>query len=276
MSAFTLNGPVVGYNLIAYECFGTGFNVTGLQEVILYSAYAGSQNHAVSIASGATLSSFGSQWGQQLTGASINIAGTFNSYGDQFLPGTSNGYCFFLSGSVARLHLHGAEITSTTTPWGIASQAGCAAFVSNTIWNLSAAGAQIVDVNTTGLIYVDDGTNTYLAGTPPGIAAANITPSTGWGTSGAAGNGVSAVAGDIRRFSFTITAAGTPSANPTVAIAFPWTHNRVPFFIVQQVGGTGAIEPVTISTAATTTGMTLTWNGTPAAGATYIITCLSQ
>jgi hypothetical protein len=74
----------------------------------------------------------------------------------------------------------------------------------------------------------------------------------------AAGNGVSAVSGDARRFQFTVTTAGTPGANPTM------------------VGGTGAIQPLTISTAATTSGVTLTWNGTPVAAKTYIFNCISE
>lgn len=48
------------------------------------------------------------------------------------------------------------------------------------------------------------------------LAASNITPSTGWGTTGAAGNGVSAVSGATVSESFTITAAGTPGASPTI------------------------------------------------------------
>jgi hypothetical protein len=272
----TCNGPVDAYNVVAFYAGAFGIVVNGSQTVNFYGCYSGDNNVNLSIGAGATLNSFGSQWGSQNgNGANVVISGTFNSYGDQFLPGPGSVARQFDVNSGGILNLSGAEVISTTVPYGINLFSGGRAFVSNTTWKLSAAGA-VVLLYQAGGVYQDDGTNVVLAGAVPGMAAANITPSTGWGTSGAAGNGVSAVAGDISRFSFTITAAGTPAPNPTIAIVFPWTQNRVPFFIVQQVGGTGAIVPVTISTAATTTGMTLTWNGTPAAGSTYIITCLSR
>jgi hypothetical protein len=168
-----------------------------------------------------------------------------------------------------------AYFFSNANEFAINVKAGASVFVSKSVFNLTAVGAQSALVAATG-IYVDDGTNTFVAGTPAVITAANITPSTGWGTSGAAGNGVSAVSGDARCFQFTITSAGSPSPNPTIAIVFPWTLPRVPIVIVQQVGGTGAIEPVTISTAATQTGVTLTWNGTPAEPKTFIFNCISE
>jgi len=101
--------------------------------------------------------------------------------------------------------------------------------------------------------------------------AANITPSTGWGTTGAAGNGVSAVSGTSKTEQFTITAAGTPSANPTAAIVFPTSFWAAPICTAQQVGGTGAINTISVATP-TTTGVTLTWNGTPVAASTYSLT----
>jgi len=103
-------------------------------------------------------------------------------------------------------------------------------------------------------------------------AASNITASTGWGTSGAAGNGISAVSGATQNIQFTVTAAGTPGANPTLAIVFP---TAFPFVAPQcraiQIGGNGAIADLTTTTGPSTTGVTYTWNATPVAAKTYII-----
>ena len=100
--------------------------------------------------------------------------------------------------------------------------------------------------------------------------AANITASTGWGTSGAAGNGISAVSGS-QRFKFTITAAGTPTANPTFTATLPVTFPSAPLCTAQQVGGTGASGVIQSGTATATSTGTMTWVGTPAAASTYII-----
>lgn len=101
--------------------------------------------------------------------------------------------------------------------------------------------------------------------------ATNITPSTGWGTTGAAGNGVSAASGTSQSERFTITAAGTPTANPTVAITFPQAFWVAPQCTAQQIGGTGAIQALTTDGTESTTAVTLTWHGTPAAASTYTI-----
>lgn len=106
---------------------------------------------------------------------------------------------------------------------------------------------------------------------------ANYTASTGWGTSGAAGNGISTVAGGIRRNYFTVTATGTPTANPTVVYTFPTNGNaylQTPQCQVIASGGNGAALQVLI-TAASTTAITMEMLGTPVATDTYqyIISC---
>jgi hypothetical protein len=101
--------------------------------------------------------------------------------------------------------------------------------------------------------------------------AANITASTGWGTSGAAGNGISAVSGGSHRAQFTITAAGTPGSDPNVALTFPVPFAVAPFCQAQQVGGTGSVGAFTSGTTTTTSTGPFTWWGTPAAGSTYIV-----
>ncbi|HKS72932.1 MAG TPA: hypothetical protein VJQ82_07010, partial [Terriglobales bacterium] len=132
-------------------------------------------------------------------------------------------------------------------------------------------------------VIADYGNNT-LGGAPSGTftvtqsqsilgaqIATNITPSTGWGTTGAAGNGVSAASGTSQSERFTITAAGTPTANPTVATTFPQAFWVAPQCTAQQIGGTGAIQALTTDGTESTTAVTLTWHGTPTAASTYII-----
>jgi len=107
--------------------------------------------------------------------------------------------------------------------------------------------------------------------------AANITPSTGWGTAGTGGAGVSAVSGTSCAEYFTITAAGTPTANPTIAIVFPTPFWQAPHCTGGgQIGGTGVFSDVIQSTLPTATGLTLTWEGTPTAGKTYIFSVPCQ
>jgi hypothetical protein len=128
--------------------------------------------------------------------------------------------------------------------------------------------------NTIGATFFASSGNVYgdcsITGTLQ--TAANITASTGWGTSGAAGNGISAVTGDTLSETFTITAAGTPTASPTAAIVFPNAFLQAPAScIVQQMGtGTGAIQSPYITTGPTKSGLTFTWPGTPVAASTYI------
>ena len=132
-------------------------------------------------------------------------------------------------------------------------------------------------------VIADYGNNT-LGGAPSGTftvtqsqsilgaqIATNITPSTGWGTTGAAGNGVSAASGTSQSERFTITATGTPTANPTVAITFPQAFWLAPQCTAQQIGGTGAIQALTTDGTESATAVTLTWHGTPAAASTYIV-----
>lgn len=109
-----------------------------------------------------------------------------------------------------------------------------------------------------------------------GIAqtAANITPSTGWGTSGAAGNGVSAVSGSSQLMQFTITAAGVPTLNPTVAVVFPVAFLSATNLICSAAidGSLGSLTSGSLTTSAiTTTGLTLTASGTPTAAQAYQI-----
>lgn len=168
------------------------------------------------------------------------------------------------------LNAHGAGYVFT-------SDGGSGGFIFDTGGNI---------VPSVGSGFVNPGSGVQIFGSPSAtgtlLAATNITPSTGWGTTGAAGNGVSAVSGDARVEGFTITAAGTPTANPTIAIVFPVTASvnsgfwQVPNCSAQQIGGTGILSDVSQSTLPTQAGVTLTWQGTPAAGSTYIFSVICQ
>jgi hypothetical protein len=98
-------------------------------------------------------------------------------------------------------------------------------------------------------------------------------PTANWG----AGAAYSAIIGTDQGFSLTLTAAGTPGANPTIPYTYKdGTWGSSPIFICKQVGGTGAIADITGENTATATTMTLTWNGTPIAGLTYVVNCLAM
>lgn len=77
------------------------------------------------------------------------------------------------------------------------------------------------------------------------------------------------------RFEVTVTAAGTPGANPTVTLTFKdgaWT--AAPFATCQFNGGTGTTLPITWTSTATT--LVMTYPGTPVAASTYKIACQVQ
>jgi hypothetical protein len=108
-------------------------------------------------------------------------------------------------------------------------------------------------------------------------AASEITASTGWGTTGAAGNGItmSSNTWNGKFITFTVTAAGTPTANPTITYTFPVTGAqpflKAPICSLIQTGGTGAfLTPVINGTTSTTGTGAFTLTGTPVAGDTYI------
>jgi hypothetical protein len=276
--AVTATGPANFDGLYIYVAGHTGLLVQGdLTQVVALSngSYSAGQVISLSVIAGALLNSYGSYWGTNTGNPSVRIAtgGVFNSYGDMFTGGFgyTNARSIDVSGTANII----GGIFENANEYGLNILSGGRAFISQSYINLTGSASAVALINAAG-VFVDDGTNNYVAGTPAVIAAANITPSTGWGTTGAAGNGVSAVTGDIRRFQITVTAAGSPSSNPTITISFPWTQARTPLFICKQVGGTGAIAQVSGEASATTTTMTLTWNGTPQANDTYIFQCISE
>ena len=108
---------------------------------------------------------------------------------------------------------------------------------------------------------------------PVGAAAyagadAAIVLGAGWGSTAA----VSGAIGTDGAHSFTVTSNGTGiAANATIAITYKdGAWGLSPLFLSMITGGTGPIAPITYST--TTTVLTLTYNGTPIAGQTYVFT----
>jgi hypothetical protein len=105
-------------------------------------------------------------------------------------------------------------------------------------------------------------------GTP--IVDANLTLSPGWGDKAV----VSGVRGSAQRFIFTAVANGSGiTAEPKMAIVFPNAWPVIPIFSCKQVGGTGPLTIISGENTANKTTMTLTFNGTPASGLTYIFVC---
>ena len=98
------------------------------------------------------------------------------------------------------------------------------------------------------------------------LVAGDFVLSAGWG----AGSTVTAVTGTDMAWNITITAAGVPSANPTVTLTFKdgsWTN--VPICVSKWNGGTGAAAFVQDAPTATTD--VITFLALPVAALTYIL-----
>lgn len=133
------------------------------------------------------------------------------------------------------------------------------------VWN-TAAGTTLM---TSGEAYSQVAATFFSRQTAQ--TAANITASTGWGGSGAAGNSISAVSGYAQRFRFTIT-TGTTGANPTITATFSDPMPFAPLCTATQVGGSGTFGNIYSGTESSSSTGTMTFQGTPAgSSATYII-----
>jgi hypothetical protein len=106
------------------------------------------------------------------------------------------------------------------------------------------------------------------------FAPSNVQLSPGWGSSAF----VDYSFGTTQRFSFVAHAGGSgKSANPTMHVTFPQTWPATPFYVCKVVGGTGgAGAPLTGEATASTTNMTLVFNGTAAEGVGYQIQCVGE
>lgn len=81
---------------------------------------------------------------------------------------------------------------------------------------------------------------------------------------------VDQIAGTSLTEQFRVNASGATGAKPQITVTFPTPFFAAPLCRAQQVGGTGTINTITTASVSTTS-CTLTWNGTPTTGQTYII-----
>jgi len=301
MSCVTLNTESRAYNLNIQPQFSSGLGnpvnclaiANGADSIDIYApilAYTGGwglvfeNNTNVNIFGGLITSTGGGPGSNPHTGVSVIGSTGVNFFGTRINAANTGGATpggIYVDGT-SEVFLSGVEIlngiTSSTNIW-VASGGQLSLQNVNNVVTGSAAG-----LNIAGSLY-DLGGNIFgqtptISGSIFGDAsitgtvqvAGNITPGTGWGTTGAAGNGVSSVSGNTKIIQFTITTAGTPGASPTVAIVFPTPFLVAPIVSLQQVGGTGTSISNPIASSITTMGATFTFTGTPsAAGATYIL-----
>jgi hypothetical protein len=106
------------------------------------------------------------------------------------------------------------------------------------------------------------------------FAPSNVQLGPGWGSSAF----VDYSFGTTQRFSFVAHAGGSgQSTGAPIQVTFPQTWPATPFYVCKVVGGTGgAGAPLTGEATATTTNMTLVFNGTPTEGTGYQIQCVGE
>jgi hypothetical protein len=128
------------------------------------------------------------------------------------------------------------------------------------------------NANTTAVVMYTP-TDTVTGTINTALAAANITPTTNFGTGCAtAGQCMSAVTGDLQAFQFTVTYGTAPVSPQTLTIVFPTTAPSAPFCNLTQVGGTNAVitAPVQNNPLPTTTTAVFVITNVPIAGNTVI------
>lgn len=104
------------------------------------------------------------------------------------------------------------------------------------------------------------------------LAATGVTASTNWGTTGAAGNGIGTVSGYSQQFAFTLTTPGSgQGANPTIAIVFPNSLTVAPAYCHADIWVNGGSSVNMNPSGKSTTGVTFTFIGTPAASTAYLV-----
>lgn len=236
--------------------------------------------------------------GLVINGVAITSNGThLTTSGSQFLcfgwcnDSTVVGALQASAGSVWRSY--GDQISEMSINAGIAFLNGVQPFIGESKLEV-VAGATVYAQNNSfvgGGLYlrgtiVDEGGNDWGPGpnvSSPAVVngsasynivpavAANIALSAGWGASAT----VTSMSGNSLKTQFTVTAVGTPSANPTFTFTFPVTNTQRYFILAPlcsaiQIGGTGAILPITNGTVTTLTTGAFSVTGLPVTGLTYI------
>ena len=284
-TAITLKPPASIWNLQVNNSGSVGIIVpgTGGNNAMAYltNSYVGesgtSGSQGITIGTGSWLISKGDYWlgcvtqciivaaggfmtmdGDQINGASgnqfVDIFGTLWVYGNTQAVATNNSGSTFLTRSGGKIFIRDSLVSETGTS-GVA-------FNINTV---------------TGGSVINQGNVTLSAGTDQTVlVAANVVLSAGWGTTAT----VTALSGsplsNPTRFQFQANSSGTgQAANPTIAITYPGTGGTftTPVWTCKQSGGTQTIAQISGENTATTTTMTLTYNGTPVAGNNVVVTC---
>jgi len=110
-----------------------------------------------------------------------------------------------------------------------------------------------------------------LSITGTALAAANLTPTTNFGTGCAtAGQCMSAVSGSSGRGQFTVTYGTGPASPQTLTATFPTVFLVAPFCTLTDVGGTNAFPTSVTTTSTSTTSAVFSIVNTPVAGNTDI------
>ena len=203
--------------------------------------------------------------------------------------GTQPTYCQDAAGHLQKVTTGGTTGAGPTPP--SFSDSGGTVNDNGVIWTDQGVAATLFDNTGVGTL-IDGGGNLFginpstsgsgffgtssITGTV--AVATSIAPSAGWGTTGAAGNGVSAVSGNTRLIQFTITATGTPGASPTITITFPTKFFQAPICRLVQVDGTNFTDvtlPV-VTSGPSVSSVTFTLTGTPVSGHTYTFQAISD
>ena len=267
----------------------------------LYSVFCfGGQNRVVTVGNGSAtaptihqLNTFGSQFSSSLAtgGQVIDVTGSapiaWNSNGDQILNANvtgTNQFALIRTDSTSVINFNNDQLllpstTGATTLLLFANNSSSSIHFRGTVANAAGTNNAFMNIGATDKVF-DDGGNTFTNGTVANtingkifgsrsatgtaLVAGNLVPSANWGT----GAGITVPLGDSQNFSFTLTnGSAAVGANPTIAFTFPTAFPFIaPICTVWQVGGTQAITALTgvlAPSAASTTGVTLTYNGTP-------------
>lgn len=278
-SGISLSSPNSVYNLNANNTGGIGINFAatgGPTQTLLATSYAGAMlgGTDISVGSGNVVISKGNFW-QACANQCINIVAgaTMVMDGDTATQTTGTQYAD-VSGTL--IVQGGTQIVPTSTTRAILTRAGGKVFIRDSVISIGGGGVAL-NINTVpGGSIINNGNNTITGTDQTLLVAANVVPSAGWGTTASVGSLSGTPLSNPTRFQFTVTSAGTgQAANPTIAITYPGTGGTFaqPYWTCKQTGGTGTNTSITGEGTATTTAMTLTFNGTPVASSTYQITC---
>ena len=134
--------------------------------------------------------------------------------------------------------------------------------------NIGTANTTTINIGMTGATQSTTSLHRFaVAGTA--LVAGDFALDANWGV----GAAVSAVTGTDQAWQITVTAAGIPGLNPTITLTFTdGTFTNAPICITKMTGGTGVVTDLTETPTATTN--VITFNGTPVAVSTYIISSI--